>query len=89
MFSTLKYVNSQTMDTFHSVWNAKYLGGFVVRSKVFDGLKGDSPICFLVWSTNQIASKKQSITEITAEVLDNNVQAIGDKCFYNIPNEKL
>lgn len=81
MFSTLKYVNSQTMDTFRSAWNAKYLGGFVVRSRVFDGLKGDFPIGFLVWLTNQNAVNKQSITEIAAEVLDNNIQAIGEKCF--------
>ena len=52
MFSTLKYVNAQTMETFRSVWQAEYLGGFVVHSKAFDGLKGDFPIGFLVWKTH-------------------------------------
>ena len=51
MFSTLKYVNAQTQEDFRKVWKAKYLGGFVVHSKVFDGLKGDFPIGFLIWQT--------------------------------------
>lgn len=38
MFSTLKYVNAPTLEIFRNVWNAKYLGGFVVHSKAFDGL---------------------------------------------------
>jgi hypothetical protein len=89
MFSTLKYVNSQTMDIFRSTWNATYLGGFVVHSKVFDGLRGNFPIGFLVWSTNQNARKKLPIIQITAEVFDKNVQAIGEKVFYNLPNKQL
>ena len=89
MFSTLKYVNSQTMVTFRSAWNAKYLGGFVVHSQAFEGLKGDFPIGFLVWATNQYANKKQVISEIATEVLDRNVQAIGEKSFYNLPNDEL
>jgi len=89
MFSTLKYVNSQTLDVFRSVWNAKYLGGFVVHSKSFDGLKGDFPIGFLIWKTDQLSNKKQAIIEITAEVLDKKVNPIGEKCFYNLPNETL
>lgn len=89
MFSTLKYVNSQTMDEFRSVWNAKYLDGFVVHSKSFDGLKGDFPIGFLIWKTNQKLKTKNIITEIITEVLDKNGNPIGAKCFYNIPNEKL
>jgi|WetSurSiteA1Bulk_404760.scaffolds.fasta_scaffold00014_12 hypothetical protein len=89
MFSTLKYINAQTMDVFRSAWNTKYLGGFVVHSKSFDGLKGEFPIGFLVWQTSQNATKKQPIIEITTEVLDKNAQAIGEKRFYNLPNEQL
>ena len=51
-FSTLKYINAQTFETFRKEWPAKYLGGFVVHSKAFDGIKGDFPIGFLVWQTN-------------------------------------
>jgi hypothetical protein len=89
MFSKLKYVNSQTMDDFRSVWNAKHLGGFVVHSKAFDGLKGDFPIGFLIWATNQNAKKKTPIIEITTDVLDKQAQLIGEKCFYNLPNNQL
>ncbi len=89
MFSTLKYVNAQTMDIFRAEWSAKYLGGFVVHNQAFDGLKGDFPIGFLIWSTNQNAAKKHPIIEITTEVLDKKAQAIGEKRFYNLPNEQL
>ncbi len=52
MFSTLKYINAPNFEQFRNVWNARYLGGFVVHSKAFDGLKGDFPIGFLIWKTN-------------------------------------
>ena len=89
IFSKLKYVNSPNFDRFRDDWNAKYLSGFVVHSQAFDGLKGNFPIGFLIWATNQGASKKQSIVEISTEVLDKNGNAIGEKIFYNLPNEQL
>lgn len=89
MFSTLKYVNAPNFEKFRNQWNAKYLGGFVVHSKSFDGLKGDFPIGFLVWATNQNATKKQPIIEIAVETLNKNVEPIGEKCFYNLPNKQL
>ncbi len=98
MFSTLKYTISPTLDVFRNNWNAKYLGGFVVHSKAFDGLKGNFPIGFLVWKTDQKTLKvsknlqglgKGSFTEIEVDVLDKNANPIGEKTFYNIPNEKL
>ncbi|HQO09731.1 MAG TPA: hypothetical protein PLK90_08345 [Clostridiales bacterium] len=89
MFSTMKYVNSQTLEIFRSVWNAKYLDGFVVHSKTFDGLKGDFPIGFLIWKTDQKSKTKQPIVEISTEVLDRHVNPIGEKCFYNISNDLL
>jgi hypothetical protein len=52
MFSTLKYVNAPNFEEFRNNWNAKYLGGFIVHSKAFDGLNGNFPIGFLVWKTN-------------------------------------
>lgn len=95
MFSTLKYVNSQTCETFRKNWVAKYLNGFIVHSKSFDGLKGDFPIGFLIWKTsNVIASEvKQSKytfpSEISCEVLDKSANPIGEKKYYSIPNTKL
>lgn len=89
MFSTLKYVNALTLENFRQIWNAKYLGGFVVHSKSFEGLKGSFPIGFLIWKTDVNAIKKMPIIEITAEILDKKAQPIGEKFFYNLPNTQL
>ncbi|MBV5314293.1 MAG: hypothetical protein JZU47_13410 [Prolixibacteraceae bacterium] len=86
MFSTLKYVNAPNFEKFREEWKSKYLGGFVVHSKVFDGLKGDFPIGFLVWKTNMNANNI-SFTEIEVDVLDKNAKPIGEKTFYNLPND--
>jgi hypothetical protein len=85
MFSTLKYVNAPNFEQFRERWKAKYLGGFVVHSKSFDGLNGNFPIGFLVWDT----SKKQVITEIETDVLDKKVHWLGEKQFFNLPNAQL
>ena len=89
MFSKLKYVNAPNFEKFRDVWNAEYLGGFIVHSKAFDGLSGNFPIGFLVWKTNQKAKKKTQITEITTDVLDKKAQPIGEKKFYNLPNTEF
>lgn len=83
MFSTLKYVNSSNFEKFRNTWNAEYLNGFIVHSKSFDGLKGDFPIGFLVWKTDQ-NGKKRFIKEITVEILNKNAHQIGEKKFYNL-----
>lgn len=87
MFSKLKYVNSYNFEKFRQAWSAEYLGGFVVDSKSFEGLKGNFPIGFLIWKTYPIEKKKIDITEITTVVLDKKVNPIGEKIFYNLPNE--
>jgi hypothetical protein len=88
MFSTLKYINAPNFEDFRKQWNAKYLDGFVVHSKAFDGLKGDFPIGFLIWQTNNFENaQKTPITEISCEVLDKNANPIGEKKFYNLPAE--
>jgi hypothetical protein len=89
MFSKLKYVNAPNFEKFRDTWNAKYLDGFVVHSKAFEGLTGNFPIGFLVWQTQQFATKKTPIIEISTEVLDKNSHAIGEKCFFNIPSKNF
>ena len=89
MFSTLKYVIAPTLEDFRTIWHAKYLGGFVVDSKSFEGLKGSFPIGFLIWKTDMNARNNIFITEINTEVLDKKAQPIGEKTFYNLPNERL
>ncbi len=88
MFSKMKYINGSNFEKFRQGWNAKYLGGFVVHSKSFDGLKGDFPIGFLAWKTNNILdAKRTAIDTVEVEVLDKNAKPIGEKTFYNLPNE--
>lgn len=78
MFSKLKYVNAPNFSEFRRQWTAKYLGGFVVHSRAFDGLKGDFPIGFLVWDT----SKNSPPKEIHTTALDKDGFSIGEKTFY-------
>ncbi len=94
MFSTLKYINAQACEIFRSSWSAKYLGGFVVHSKAFDGINGDFPIGFLIWKTNtslraELSNPWQFPSEISCEVLDKFTNPIGEKTFFNIPNDNL
>ena len=89
MFSKLKYVNAPNFEIFREKWNAEYLGGFIVHSMAFDGLKGEFPIGFLVWKTNQNALIKSNITEIITDVLDKNTNPIGEKKFFNLPNNSF
>ncbi len=88
MFSKLKYVNAPNFEKFREAWNAKFQDGFIVHSKAFDGLKGNFPIGFLIWKTNQ-QGKKTPITQIELEVLDKKANAIGSKAFYNLPNKSF
>lgn len=91
MFSKLKYVNAPNFEKFRQIWSAKYLGGFIVHSKSFEGLKGNFPIGFLIWKTNNTSMRgtKQSITEIITEVLDKKAQPIGEKIFYSLPKSSF
>jgi hypothetical protein len=85
MFSKLKYINAPNFDKFREMWNAKYLDGFIVDSKSFEGLKGNFPIGFLIWKVDQNNHIKKPISEVATEVLDRYGNPIGAKNFYNLP----
>lgn len=89
MFSTMKYVNAPNFEKFRKKWNANFLKGFVVHNKAFDGLTGKFPIGFLIWQTNNNDEIKNPITEISVTVLNKNSQPIGEKLFYNLPNNSF
>lgn len=89
MFSTLKYINAPTMSQFRENWSARFLDGFVVHSKAFDGIKGNFPIGFLIWKTSMASKRKVSITEITTEVLNKKAEPIGEKIFYSAKKNEL
>ena len=86
MFSTMKYINSPTLSSFRNVWSAKFVGGFTISSKSFDGLKGSFPIGFTVWKTDLNRTKKWTIEEVSLEILDTKTDPIGEKLFFN-PDE--
>jgi hypothetical protein len=89
IFSKLKYITAPTLDQFRRNWRAKYMGGFVIHSKLFDGLTGDFPIGFLVWEVNQKRADFEKIGEITVEVLDKNILPIGTKTFSSLTDIPL
>jgi hypothetical protein len=85
----LKYVNAPNFEKFRQIWNAKYIGGFVVHNKVFEGLTGNFPIGFLIWDVDINSPDKTQFTEIEVEVYDKKVNPIGQKKFYNLPNNSF
>lgn len=85
MFSTLKYVNAPNFERFRAVWQAKYLDGFVVHSRAFDGLQGNFPISFLIWDQ----SAKQPVTDITVNALDRKGMLEGEKTYVVRPTTML
>ena len=88
MFSKLKYINAQASEDFRNAWNARYLNGFVIHNKAFDGLSGDFPIGFLIWKTdNRPNSHQVPVTEVCCDAFDKKVQPVGSKTFYNLPTE--
>lgn len=87
MFSTMKYVNAPNFEKFRNFWSAEHLAGFVFSSKVFDGLSGNFPIGFNVWQTSQNKNQMKSIQQVSVEVLSVSADPVGEKVFFNLPNE--
>ncbi len=79
MFSKLKYINTPTLNQFRSVWSGRYLGGFVFHSRLFDRLKGNYPIGFLIWNT----ANDDTINDVVTDVLDDDGNVIAEQTFLN------
>ncbi|MFM0512070.1 hypothetical protein [Paraburkholderia sp. RL17-373-BIF-A] len=88
-FSKLKHVNAPNFQKFRQLWPARYMGGFIVHSRAFEGLKGDFPIGFLVWKLEQKAKKGIKLEQISTNVLDRNAQPIGTKTFHALASAHL
>lgn len=86
-FSKMKHVNAPNFAPFRERWNARYLGGFIIHSKAFEGLKGDFPIGFLVWKHEKKVVER--FTEVVTEVVDKTAKPIGTKTFYVHPGKLL
>ena len=88
MFSKMKFINAQASEDFRNIWNAKFLNGFVIHNKAFEGLTGDFPIGFTIWQTdNKPNAKKIPITEVSCDVYDKNINLKGNKTFYNLSSD--
>jgi len=85
MFSKLKYVNAPNFSLFRQVWQARFLDGFVVHSRAFDGLEGEFPIGFLIWDTRV----KVPITELEVGVVDRRGMIVGEKRYVARPTSSL
>jgi hypothetical protein len=88
-FSTLKHVNAPNFEPFRQRWNGRYLGGFVVHSKAFEGLNGDFPIGFLIWKLEPNGVKVPALDKVTTDVLDKKATPIGTKTFFSLPAARL
>ena len=89
IFSTLKYVSAPTLDVFRDGWYAKYLDGFAVHSKAFDGITGHFPIGFLIWKTQQTSRRPRQVNHVQVNVLDQYANPVGDKVFYKHQDNNL
>ncbi len=89
IFSKLKYVNASNFEDFRKHWDADYIGGFIVDSKSFEGLKGSFPIGFLIWQTSHGDNNLSQISKISVDVLDKYARPVGEKEFYNIPQSEF
>ena len=78
MFSKLKYVNAPNFTEFRRRWTAQYLDGFVVHSRVFDKLKGDFPIGFLIWELGV----NEPVERIDTLALNVGGDVVAEKAFY-------
>jgi hypothetical protein len=85
IFSTLKYVNAPNFEHFRARWTCRYLDGFVVHSKAFDGLQGNFPIGFLLWDLG--VEHPENLLQTIA--LDRSGSVVGEKAFYRDPKQKL
>ena len=88
-FSKMKHVVAPNFEPYRERWNATYLGGFVVHSKAFEGLKGDFPIGFLIWKLQPTDRQVPKLLEVRTEVIDKNAKPIGAKTFRVVAASRL
>ncbi len=88
-FSKMKHIVAPNFEPFREKWNAHYLGGFIIHSKAFEGLKGDFPIGFLIWRMLPGGTKAPRLSAIYTEVIDKNAKPIGAKTFRVVAANRL
>ncbi|GHT10783.1 hypothetical protein AGMMS4956_02810 [Bacteroidia bacterium] len=83
-FSTLKAISGTSFTQFRNFFLAKLQKAFIVPADTFDNVKGQFPIGFKIWDTDQ----KEKITKIKTDIYDKNNQYIGKKTFYAFEQSK-
>jgi very-short-patch-repair endonuclease len=76
-FSKIKFAQGSNFAKFRDFFLAKYLGGFAVPADTFDNVKGQFPITFTIWDTDQ----KDKIQIVNCDVYDSKNTNIGVKIF--------
>lgn len=77
-FSKLKILQAPNFSDFRKVYRAKLEKIFLVPADTFDNVKGQFPIGFKIWNT----AKKESFSEIKAEVYDHKANLVGEKVLF-------
>ena len=74
-FSKLKNLQAPKFIEFRSFFQAKLEKLFLTPADTFDNVKGQFPIGFFIWKTNE----KEKFTQIEADIYDKNENFIGTK----------
>lgn len=77
-FSTLKYINSQNLKNFRTVFKAKFKKGFIIPANTFDNVNGKFPIGFLIWD---LSKREKQFKQVKLDVFDNKQLYLGKKNF--------
>ena len=83
-FSKLKTLTGAHFITFRKNFKAKLEKCFIVPAWTFDNVRGQFPIGFKIWNTQQ----KEEFFEIQADVFDINGNFIGNHGFYSNANSE-
>ncbi|TRX26801.1 hypothetical protein FNW25_07895 [Flavobacterium franklandianum] len=84
-FSTLKNLQAPKYSDFRLFFRAKLEKIFLTPADTFDNVKGQFPIGFFIWNTNE----KETFTHIEADIYNKNEDFIGTKQIWAYDNIKL
>lgn len=76
-FSKLKALQGSAFNDFRNLFKAELLTSFIVPAWTFDNVKGNFPIGFKIWNTEN----KISFTSTQSDVFNENGEFIGTKTF--------
>jgi hypothetical protein len=82
MFSKLKHIQANNFNQFRSSFNASFINGFIVPAYTFDNVKGNFPIAFQIWDTEQDGK----FQDIKVDIIDKDSNFIGEKQINNTDN---